>query len=135
MILSALVALTGCQKYPPLNLTPLPLDQMATVHEISSSTIDSAGVKISKNTEFASEESPLAVVAKQNLAVIQAHRDVGVADANRPLAISSFRDGSYGYSSWGGFWGGRRIDSPRISRWGRNINPPPDMAPRVRRRP
>ena len=126
LYLGALVALIGCVQRYPLPLEPLPIKASnATVHEISSNTIDSAGVKISKNTEFASEKSMLAVVAEQNLAVIGAARDIEVAraEAKRYSSYNGrwFGPGFYGdtyYPANPRFWGSRRIDSPRIRRIG-----------------
>jgi len=140
-ILCALVALSGCAgAYGRAKTTPDIVGTSTVIEKTTEMTVDAKGDTATVIKIVESQKSAPAVDEGLKHHELDVKRDVGVARAEQPKIVSPFWGGNYGYSgygysSWGGFWGGRRIDSPRISRWGRNINPPPDMAPRVRRRP
>ena len=109
-ILGAILALTACsQKYPDLGLVPMPDTIMATVSETLTTIVDSGGVKVTKTEEFKSVKSPSAVALDVNLAVVDALKTVGVAEAQKPIVVASpFGFGYPSYRFQGGYPGGFR---------------------------
>lgn len=116
----ALVALTGCAgAYGPAKTTPDIVGVAATADTMIKMTITGKDtVKVVEiKTRVASAPASDVELKHHELEV---KRDVGVARAEQPKFVSPFLGGNYSYSAWSDWgWGSRRIDSPRIARFGR----------------